>query len=477
MTRLLTPDLCVIGAGAGGLSVAAGAAALGAPTVLVEKGAMGGECLNSGCVPSKALIAAAEAAAAMRGASRFGMRAHEPIVDFERVHAHVQRVIAAIAPNDSAERFGAMGVEVIKARARFKDPRTLLAGDCEIRARRFVIATGSHPARPAIEGLDLVHWHSNETIFDLATLPPRLVVIGAGPVGLELAQSFRRLGSEVTVLEAATALVREDAELVEPLRRRLAREGVVLREGVKILRVEPHGAGARVVLPGRLLEEHIDASHLMIAAGRTPNVEDLGLEDAGVAFDRAAGVAVDARMRTSNRRIYAVGDVAAGGPRLTHVANHQAGLVLRAALFRLRPRFDPTRAPRVAYTSPQVASVGLSEAEARAAGHRHVRVLRWPFSENDRAIAGKLDEGHVKIVADRSGRILGAGIVGAEAGEMIGFWALALTKRLRLRDVAEVVLPYPTLGEAGRRAALTGFAASLSNPWLRRLLRLLRRFG
>ena len=476
MVRHSTPDLCVIGAGAGGLSVAAGAAALGVSVTLVEKGAMGGECLNSGCVPSKALIAVGRAAQAMREAGRFGVRAHEPSIDYARAHAHIHEVIAAIAPNDSAARFGAMGVEVIHAAGRFADARTLVAGDVEIRARRFVVATGSKPARPPIAGLDLIHWHTNETIFDLQTLPPRLIVIGAGAVGLELAQSFRRLGSDVTVLEAGRALGREDEEMVDPLRRQLAREGVDLRENVSILRVEPRaGFGVRVVLPGHLLEETIDGSHLLIATGRAPVVEDLGLEAAGVVFDRRAGIKVDAGMRTSNRRVYAVGDVA-GPPQLTHAANAQAGIVLRSALFRLPARFSPHLAPRVTYTSPEVASVGLSEAQARAA-QKTIRVLRWPFSENDRAIADGDTRGHVKVVATASGRVLGAAITGAEAGEMIALWAMAVKKKLTIRDIADVILPYPTLSEASRRAALTGFAKSLSNPWLGRALRFLRRFG
>jgi pyruvate/2-oxoglutarate dehydrogenase complex dihydrolipoamide dehydrogenase (E3) component len=476
MARQSTPDLCVVGAGAGGLSVAAGAAALGASVALVEKAAMGGECLNSGCVPSKALIAAARAAQTMREAGRFGVRAHEPSLDYARVQARLREVIAAIAPNDSAARFGAMGVEVIRAPGRFVDARTLVAGDVEIRARRFIVATGSKPARPAIAGLDLVHWHTNETIFDLAMLPPRLIVVGAGAVGLELAQAFRRLGSDVTVLEAGRALGREDDEMVDPLRLRLRGEGVDLRENAAILRVEPRaGLGVRVVLPGHLLEETIDGSHLLIATGRAPTVEGLGLEAAGIAFDRQHGITVDAGMRTSNRRVYAIGDVA-GPPQLTHAANAQAGVVLRSALFRLPARFAPHLIPRVTYTSPEVASVGLSEEQARAA-HKKIRVLRWPFSENDRAVADGETRGHVKVVATASGRILGAAIVGAEAGEMIGLWAMAVKKKMTIRDMADVVLPYPTLSEASRRAALTGFARSLSNPWLGRALRFLGRFG
>lgn len=476
MAQILTPDLCVIGAGAGGLSVAAGAAALGVSVVLVEKGQMGGECLNVGCVPSKALIAAGAAAAAMREAPRFGLRAHEPAADYVRVRAHVRGVIEAIRPNDSAARFRAMGVTVVEAAGRFSDPRTLVAGDHEIRARRFVVATGSKPARPAIPGLDLIHWHTNETIFDLETLPPRLVVIGAGAVGLELAQAFRRLGSDVTVLDAGPALASEDPELVEPLRRELRREGVDLREGVAIARIEPRGAGARVVLPGHLIEETIDASHLLIAAGRVPVVESLGLEAAGVVFDRMKGIVVDSRLRTSNRHVYAIGDVANCGPRLTHAANAQAGVVLRHALFRLRARYDAQAIPRAIYTSPEIASAGLNEAQARAR-HKSIRVLRWPFGENDRAVAEGAIGGHVKIIASPRGRILGAGIVGPAAGELIALYALAIQKGLNLRDLAALTLPYPTLSETARRAALTHFSQSLSNHWLRRVLRLLRLFG
>ncbi|MDO9440249.1 MAG: FAD-dependent oxidoreductase [Beijerinckiaceae bacterium] len=470
MTDVLTPDLCVIGAGSGGLSVAAAAAAMGVSVVLVEKGRMGGDCLNYGCVPSKALIAAGHVAQAMREAGQFGIRPVEAQVDLSATMAHVRRVIAEIAPNDSQERFTAMGVTVIRAAARFTDKNTVEAGGRTIRARRFVVATGSSPALPPVPGLEQVRVLTNETIFDLEKMPTRLVVIGAGPIGLELAQAFRRLGCEVVVLEAGRALSREDPEFADVLTNALSREGVVLREGVRIERVESHGAGIRVHLEG----EHVDGSHLLVAAGRTPNVHGLGLEAAGVKFN-ARGIEVGPGLNSSNGRVFAIGDVA-GKAQFTHAANYHAGLVIRAALFRLYVKAKPHLIPRVTYTDPEIAVAGLSEAEARQQ-HGEVRILRWPFAENDRAQAERKTAGHVKIVLSRKGAILGAGIVGPHAGELIALWQLAVTKGLKLGDIAGLVLPYPTLSEASKRAAVTAYIPTLSNKWLRRLLGVLRKFG
>ncbi len=474
MAEILRPDLCVIGAGSGGLSVAAAAAMMGAPVVLVEKGDMGGDCLNSGCVPSKALIAAGHAAHVMRSASPFGPRSVEPEIDFTRVHAHVRGVIGAIAPNDSQARFEALGARVIRAAGRFVSKTALEAGPFEIRARRFVIATGSSPAIPPIPGLEHVRPLTNESIFDLTALPDKLLIVGGGPIGVELAQAFRRLGGAVTILEAASVLAREDPELSSVVIRRLREEGVELREGVSIARVEPRGTGVRVVLSGPDGGEAIDGSHLMLAAGRRPNVENMGLDAAGIAYGRE-GVAVSASLRTSNRRVYAIGDVA-GGAQFTHAANYHAGLVLRATLFRLRVKMEPRLIPRVTYTDPEIAAAGLTEAEARKA-RGDIRVYRWPFSENDRAQAERATEGHVKVIASKRGEILGAGIVGPRAGELIAFWQLAISKNMKLGDIASVVLPYLTLSEASKRAATSAFAASLRNPWLGRALRFLRRFG
>jgi pyruvate/2-oxoglutarate dehydrogenase complex dihydrolipoamide dehydrogenase (E3) component len=474
MADALRPDLCVIGAGSGGLSVAAAAAAMGVAVVLIEKGEMGGDCLNYGCVPSKALIAAGRTAQTMREAERFGVHAAEPRVSMADVRKHVRGVIDGIVPNDSEERFKAMNVRVIRAAAKFTGPDRLEAGGFEVRARRFVIATGSAPAVPPIPGIELTRYLTNETLFDLDDLPHRLVIIGAGPIGLEMAQAFRRLGSEVTVLETGRALAREDEELARPALEALVREGVVIREGVKILRCEASARGSRIVLPAGSVEEFIEATHVLVATGRKANVHNLGLEAANVQFDNK-GVKVDAGLRTSNKRIYAIGDVA-GGAQFTHAANYHAGLVLRSALFRLPVKVKPELIPRVTYTDPEIAVAGMTEAQAREM-HPKLQILRWPFAENDRARAERRTEGHIKVVATADGRILGAGIVGAHAGELIAPWQLALTKGLKLADMANIVLPYPTLSEVSRRAALLQYQPSLRRPALKRLLAFLRWFG
>jgi pyruvate/2-oxoglutarate dehydrogenase complex dihydrolipoamide dehydrogenase (E3) component len=475
MPELLRTDICVIGAGSGGLSVAAAAAAFGVPVVLIEKGLMGGDCLNTGCVPSKSLIAAGKRARAAAHSQPFGVSATDAQVAFGDVYRHVHDVIETIAPNDSRERFGGLGVRVIEGVARFKNKRTVAVGEqFEIRARRFVIATGSSPALPPIPGLAETPHLTNETVFDLTERPEHLVVIGAGPIGLELAQAFRRLGAQVTVLEAAQPLAREDPECAAVVLDQLAREGVALRSGVEVLRVEGSHSRIKVVLRAGEGEEAIEGSHLLVATGRRVDTEGLGLEQAGIAFD-ARGIRVDKGLRTRNKRVYAIGDVA-GGAQFTHAANYHAGLVIRNALFRLRVAVDEDAIPRVTFTDPELAHVGLTEAEAR--GRRiKVRVVRWPYHENDRAQAERETIGHIKVVTNRRGRILGATIVGAAAGELITTWTLAISRRLDLRAIAGIVVPYPTLAEVGKRAAITYFTPSLTSPWVRRIIALLRRLG
>ena len=475
MAELLKPDICVIGAGAGGLSVAAAAAAFGVPVVLVEKGKMGGECLNTGCVPSKSLIAAAQHARAITESSAFGVSAAHAAIDFGHVHAHVHGVIAAIAPNDSKERFTGLGVRVIEGAARFKNRRTVAVGEeIEIKARRFVIATGSLPALPPIPGLEAVPHLTNETIFDLTTCPEHLVIIGAGPVGLELAQAFRRLGAEVTVLEAAAPLAREDPECAAIVLDQLAREGVSVRIGVAVARIEQAESKLHAVLGGANGEETIVGSHLLVATGRRPNVEGLALEAARIRVG-TRGIVVDKRLRTTNRRVYAIGDVT-GRAQFTHAANYHAGLVIRNALFRLPVRVNDEAIPRVTFTDPELAHVGLTEAQARARSGG-IRVLRWPYHDNDRAQTERKLRGHIKVVTDKRGRILGATIVGASAGELITTWTLAISRGLNIRSVAGIMVPYPTRAEAGKRAAITYFTPSLTSPWVRRIISLLRRLG
>lgn len=473
MSERLKVDVCVIGAGSGGLTVAAGASQMGASVALIERDKMGGDCLNYGCVPSKALLAAAQAAQERRTSRRFGVDGAAPAIDYAAVRRHVHRVITAIAPQDSAARFTGLGVRVIRAHARFVGRAEVEAGDVRIEARRFVIATGSAPFVPPIPGLAETPHFTNETIFDNPSLPERLLVIGAGPIGLELAQAHRRLGAEVTVAEAQRALPKDDPEAVAVVLRRLRREGVEIVEGAKVAGVRRAGNCLALDLELNGATRTVEGSALLVAAGRRANVDGLGLEAAGVAYT-PKGVQVDARMRTTNPRIYALGDVT-GGPQFTHAANYQAGIVLRNILFRL-PAKATAPIPWVTFTDPELAQVGLTEAEARAQG-RDICVLRWPFAENDRAQTERSAEGFVKIVATPRGRVLGATIVGRHAGELIQPWVLALGAGLSLSKMAGMVAPYPTLGEANKRAAASFFLPKLFSERTRAIVRLLARLG
>ena len=473
MAELLKPDICVIGAGSGGLSAAAAAAAFGVSVVLIEKGRMGGDCLNYGCVPSKALIAAAKRANSAATAGAFGVDAH-PKIDFARAIRHVGKVIAAVAPNDSAQRFAGLGVRVVAGAARFTGPGTVTVdGGVTVQARRFVVATGSSPAIPPIPGLAQTPYLTNESIFEICELPSHLVVIGGGAVGLELGQAFRRLGSRVTVVEAARLLAKDDAECAEIVIDALVREGIEIRAGASVQSVRPTRGGVELIVRSGEVEERVTGSHLLVAAGRVPNVEGLGLEEAGIEFTRA-GIAVDRRLLTTNRRVHAIGDAAAGGMMFTHVANYHAGLVIRHALFRLWVKVSYNAVPWVTFTDPELAHVGLTDEQAREQGYR-IRVMRWPFCENDRAQSERTTVGHAKVVTNARGRILGATIVGAHAGELIAPWALAISQGLNIRAMAEIVVPYPTFGEINKRAAMMFFASAAANPTVRRIVRLLRR--
>ena len=457
VTGKIRADLCVIGAGSGGLSIAAGAVQMGASVILIEQSRMGGECLNTGCVPSKALLAAAA-----RGD------------DFAAAYDHMRQVIAAIEPHDSAERFRGLGAHVVFGKAQFVARRFLEVGDTSVTARRFIVATGSAPVIPSIPGLDSVPYFTNETLFDSAPEPRHLLVLGGGPVGVEMAQAYRRLGAEVTLVERKRLLGRDDPELVAIVRAQLIEDGVTIHEETPVTAVEADGAGVALTCGSGDASLRLSGSHLLVAAGRRPKIEGLGLEDAGVALNDGVPL-IDARLRTTNKRIFAIGDVV-GPYRFTHTASYQARIVITNALFRLPARVRYDAVPWVTYTDPELAHVGLSEAEARAKGNE-VRILRFPFEENDRAIAEGATRGLVKVVATRRGRVLGASIVGAHAGELILPWVLAVKYRLGVGKLAQAIVPYPTLSEASARAAGSFHAPMLFGPRTKRLVRMLARLG
>ena len=473
MSETLRPDLCVIGGGSGGLSVAAGAVQMGASVVLVERAKMGGDCLNYGCVPSKALLAAAKHAEAHRTGAPFGVASHEPEVDWRRVRDHVHGVIAAIAPHDSVERFEGLGVRVLQAEAGFASPDEVDAGGTRIRARRFILSTGSSPSAPPIPGLDSVPYLTNETVFDNDVRPDRMIVIGAGPIGMEMAQAHRRLGADVVVLEAFRALGRDDPELATVLLKRLRAEGIDIREEVKITGIEHEEGRFQVSFDEG---DRLDGSHLLVAAGRRPNLGGLNLEAGNVKSNRA-GVEVDATLRSvSNRRVYAIGDVA-GGFQFTHVAGYHAGIVIRNTLFRMRAKARTDHIPWVTYTDPEMAQAGLTEAQALERWGDRCTVLRWPYLENDRAQAERATDGLAKAMLDPSGRVVGASIVGSHAGELIQIWALAISSRLKIGAVAGFVSPYPTFGEINKRLAGSYYTPRLFSDRMRRIVRLLARLG
>ena len=467
----LKVDLCVIGAGSGGLSVAAGAVQMGASVVLLEGGMMGGDCLNHGCVPSKALLAAGRHAHAMTTGAAFGITPVVPQVDYAAAKAHVQAVVAGIAPHDSVARFEGLGVKVISEYGRFISAREVQAGDQVIRARRFVIATGSSSFVPPIPGLSELRHYTNEDIFELQELPEHLIIIGGGPIGMEMAQAHRRLGSRVTVLEGAKALGKDDPELAAIALERIRGEGVEIVEGAMAAQVSAKG-GVTVQTRGGA---SYTGSHLLVAVGRQPNIASLDLEKAGVEYSRT-GIDVKPNLKTSNRRVYAIGDVT-GGLQFTHMAGYQAGVVIRSALFGLPAKSSNMHIPWATYTDPEIAQVGLSEAEAKAAHGTRLEVLRFDFADNDRARAELATTGLIKVMVVK-GRVVGASIVGAQAGELIQLWALVIANRLKIGAVAAMVSPYPTMGEINKRVAGAYYTPRLfQSARVKKIVRFVQRFA
>lgn len=472
--QILTPDFCVIGAGSGGLSFAAGAVQMGASVVLLEAKKMGGDCLNYGCVPSKALIAASKFGHESSRAKYFGWSFSKPKVDFAKVHDHIHEVIKAIAPNDSVERFEKLGVQVILEQGHFIDDKTVETESHCIKAKRFVIATGSIPFVPPIEGLATVPYLTNETIFDLKELPKHLVVIGGGPIGIEMAQAFLRLGSQITVLEAFSALPKDDPEITLRLKETIISEGIDLNENVKISSIKQMTQEIHIeyqTANGK--QKKLNASHLIVATGRRPNIQNLNLDAAGIKFS-PRGIEVNAHLQTSNPKVYAIGDCT-GGYQFTHVAGYHAGLAIRNTIFGLRTNVETRAIPWVTYTDPELAHVGFMESQLQEKQIAY-KVLHMKFDENDRAQAEKRTDGVMKVLVCPKGYVLGATILGVHAGELIYSWVMAIQNKLKLSAITSSIAPYPTLSDISKRTAGSFYTEKIFSPFMKNTVRFIMRW-
>ncbi|OOG22688.1 pyridine nucleotide-disulfide oxidoreductase [Thioalkalivibrio denitrificans] len=471
--RSCDPELVIIGGGPGGLVVASVAGQLGIRTTLIERGPeLGGDCLHTGCVPSKTLIHTAKVASLMRRAAEFGLPAVGPEVNFAAVMDRVRSVVDTIQAHDDPERFRGYGVDVVFGEARFIGPRELMVNDRRIRGRRFVIATGSRPSVPPVPGLEEAGYLTSDTIWSLRELPRRLAVLGAGPIGLELAQAFARLGSEVTLLEMAPRLLpAEDAEIAQMLQGHLAHEGIRIMTGVEVTRVSRDASAVSLHVRDGENTMTAEADTLLVAAGRRPDLEALNLDAAGVEHTRT-GITVDNRLRTSARHIFACGDCCGPWP-FTHMAEYQAGIVISNAVFRLPRRADYRVVPRVTYCDPELARVGLSETEAREQGI-DVQVLRFPFGQVDRALTEGETTGEARLVV-RKGRLLGATLLGPHAGELIHELVLAMKARIPISRISSTIHAYPTLAQIHRRAVNTLYGPRLFSARTRGLVRWIQR--
>ncbi|MGJ8587366.1 MAG: dihydrolipoyl dehydrogenase family protein [Yoonia sp.] len=470
MNRIKT-DICIIGGGSGGLSIAAGAVQMGAKVVLLEGHKMGGDCLNYGCVPSKALIASAKQAYAMSHGAPYGVAEVEPTVDYAAAKDHVADVIATIAPVDSVERFEGLGVRVITEFGKFISRTEVQAGDTIIEARRFVVATGSGPLVPPIPGIEDVTYYTNENIFDLREKPKHLLIIGGGPIGMEMAQAHRRLGCNVTVIEGAKAFGKDDPEMAAIVLENLRAEGVNIVEEAQAEKISGKDGTITVHTP----KGDFTGSHLLMAVGRKVNTEKLDLDTGGIACDRA-GLKVGPDLRSvTNKKVYAAGDVA-GGLQFTHVAGYHAGVLIRSMLFGLPSKQRTDHIPWATYTDPELAQVGLTEAQAKKKFGPALEVVRFDFHHNDRLIAERKTKGLIKVMVVK-GRPVGASIAGHMAGELIGMWAMAIANKMKMSAIANTVLPYPTVSEVNKRAAGAYFSPRLfDNPTVKRVVGFVQRW-
>ena len=471
--RKLKADLIVIGGGSGGLSAAAGAAMLGLKVVLYEKAEMGGDCLNYGCVPSKALLTTAKYAQSARESAKFGVTTSEPKVDWEGVKAHVRKAIDTIAPVDSVERFEGLGVTVIQEHAKFADPKTVVSSTTVATARRIIVATGSTAFIPPIPGLSETPYITNESVFSLPTQPEHLVILGGGPIGMEMAQAFQRLGTKVTVIEMGRAMARADADHAAIAVEAIREEGVTILEGHKAVKATGTEGAITVETESDNGAHVIKGSHLLVAVGRRAVMDGLELEAGKVEYDRG-GVKVSDKLRSiSNPRVWALGDVAGKG-QFTHLAGWHASVFTRRAFFKQGSKSSDLPLPAVTYVSPEVAQVGLTEAEAVEQYGDSVTTSSFPFHDNDRAIAEGKTLGEAKLII-RKGKLLGASIVGDGAGDIVQMVGYGMSNKLGVQSLTNFISPYPTRTEVVKRAASAHFTPTVFGKASKRLVGLLQR--
>lgn len=468
---MIKTDICIIGAGSGGLSLAAGAAQLGVDVTLIEKGAMGGDCLNTGCVPSKALLAAARRAHLAQHSEKFGVKAKVEI-DYDQVRTYVQAVIDKIAPHDSVERFESLGVRVIKGQAEFMSSTQIMVDGKVVEPKYTVIATGSQPIIPPIPGLEGTPFLTNETIFTHESFPKSLVVMGGGPIGLEMAQAFKRLGTEVTLVEGFKILGRDDPESVDVLKAMLSKEGIKLLEGHLVERVAHNGEG--FVLHCKTDDGVIEVTgeQLLVAVGRKPTLEGLALDKAGV-NSGPRGIETDDALRTNVKNIYALGDVN-GKMAFTHAANLQAGILLQRLLFKLPVKFDISNVPWVTYTDPELAQFGASEAELKGDGVKY-ETVNVPLDANDRALCEGEAEGHLKLLV-ACGKVKGVTILAPHASDLLPLWLPILGRKLSFGQLSAMTFPYPSRGEWLKKAASTYFSPRFFSTPVKKLVKFLMKF-
>ena len=476
----LSADLCIIGGGAAGLTLAAGAAQLGASVILFDPmakdGVMGGDCLHTGCVPSKAILACGHRLQTLRDSQARGLVAKTgvPKADFEAVKAYIKSAQSAIAPHDSVPRFEKLGVKVIPEKAHFINPTVIEGGNYHVTARKTVIATGAIPFIPPIPGLSDIAFQTYETIFDLPELPDSLLIMGGGPIGCELAQAFHQLGTDVTLIEMGTILPKDDPDLVDIVRQTLIKEGITVLEHEKVISASRDTANLD---KSGEIQLHLESGkiiygqELLVCTGRKPMIQGLDLDKADIIADPQTGIQVDHHLRTSNKKVYAAGDVT-GHPQFTHAAGYQGGFLLQKLLFALPIKLSLNMVPWVTYTAPELAQIGLTETQARAQYGPDIQISTTSFQQNDRANCEGNTNGLIKLVMTGKGKLLGVGIAGPGAGEMLPFWSLVLKEKIPLRKISGLIFPYPGYADINRQAV----SAYLSPKFFSKIPMLLVRF-